>query len=123
MQLQLASASGHILHHAAAAIPAPDHGGSESCCSNHSTPPSESHCPARGDPDRHDCGDCLICDATNDQVVLTGGQLRLLEIAGTAAAAAISYETDLVPAAKSPPFSLPPPAPQVLHSIALPLLN
>jgi hypothetical protein len=116
-----------MLHHAIQADPAPEHRALASCCSDHRTSSSAAHCPERDLPDphdeRHDCNDCVICDATNEQVVLTGGQLRLLEITGTAVGSAISFEPDALPAANSLPTSLPPPAPQALHSITLPLLN
>jgi hypothetical protein len=127
MLLQLASANGHVLHHAAAGNPAPDQRGPNSCCSNDHSPSGADHGFPGDRPDRddeqHDCYSCVICNAMNDPLVVTSGQTRLLEIAGTAAAATIAFEPGVFPSAECLPPALPPPIPQTLHFITLPLRN
>jgi hypothetical protein len=123
--LQLASASGHVLHHAWEGAAA------ERCtCTDAAGRMDESlsatchHGSDTDPPVRHDSNGCFLCDASHAQIARLTQQQRLIE---NAAAACLSSDLTapepLAGWASGVPPAAPPVDPATLHAITLPLLD
>ena len=123
--LQLASASGHMAHHAFdSASPEHDDCGDTPCAMNRD---STSTCPNSSDEDspyQHDCNDCFLCDASDAQAARVTPAQRPLE--GAAAVWPPAGAVEFASSGDSSwrlPHEPPPPHPATLNAVTLPLLD
>ena len=143
VMLQVVAASGHVLHHALVLLE-PESGcacdvasGGLAChageAEHHHGDACELTFEHEAQHDRetqhdsdtpHDCDDCVLCNATTDEIA-TGPVQPSRSVAYAAAPPVVVLAVELdqpsgVTLRACPP---PPPTPQALHSITLPLLN
>jgi hypothetical protein len=121
MLLQLASASGHVLHHAGEGA-VPQRCG---CAEAYDNPPSTCHHGPNTDaPVQHDCDGCSLCDASDEQIAQVRPQQRSIEDLATACSSAQLVVAQ--PQARTA-FVLhsaaPPGNPALFHALTLPLLD
>ncbi len=131
--LQVASANGHILHHALEGAVPEHHDCTDMTCGMNQGQDQDRdqnpaaachHSPDTNLPPQHDCDDCFLCDASDAQFARATRQYRPLEdttavypLTGVAQSDASSDQARRLP----PP--LPPPRPATLHAVTLPLLD
>lgn len=123
--LQLASASGHGMHHALeGTVP-------ERCdctaAAGRMDPSSSATCHQDADTDppvQHDCNDCFFCDASEAQIARVAQQHRSIENAATACPLSnLAAPDPFAGAGRGLPTVPPLTDPATLHAIMLPLLD
>ena len=123
--LQLASASGHVLHHALEGAVPERHDCADAACGMDQDSATPCHHDSDTDsPFPHDCSDCFLCDASDAQIAQATQQQRPIEdVAATCfVTGVIESDGSADPARRLPPAP-PPPHPATLHAVTLPLLD
>lgn len=123
--LQLAPASGHVLHHALEGA-GPEHRDcTDATCRMDQDPPATcDHGPDADPPVQHDCDNCFLCDASAGQIARVTRQHCPIEDAATAyPLSALVAPEPLDDSARRLPPAPPPPRPATFHAVTLPLLD